>query len=208
MCSCPQVKRLVDMLNRAGVRFTLLSEVDEPRGRKLARDLGLETGWNCDFSLSEEIDANADVAEALVGARLPRGARAFIPRIERSQLPRGVSRVRWHLENKDDVPLLVQRITECTPAAVAEMVKITQEYGDVTCVVGSSLNPENASAWSQADCAVDVWPMLPPQCGYASGTLEELAGEEDLTAFDFSTRLSQIPCAIHLNYLAPMQARG
>ena len=39
-----------------------------------------------------------------------------------AKLPRGIEEIRPHIENVDNVPLLVSLFTECTPTATREMV--------------------------------------------------------------------------------------
>eukprot|EP00122_Pirum_gemmata_P010268 Pgem_evm1s9488 len=56
--------------------------------------MGLETGWNCNISLKEDSVGDGDVVTD-----------------GPSQLPRGVKNIRPHLENVDDVPLLVPMFT-------------------------------------------------------------------------------------------------
>ncbi len=53
----------------------------------------------------------------------------------RAQLPRGIENIRPHLESMDNVPLLVSLFTDCTPESTAEMLKIMQEYGEVSDLV-------------------------------------------------------------------------
>ncbi len=49
----------------------------------------------------------------------------------RAQLPKGIENIRPHLQNMDNVPLLVSLFTDCTPETTTEMLKIMQEYGEV-----------------------------------------------------------------------------
>ena len=61
----------------------------------------------------------------------------------KAQLPAGVSRVRPHLEEVDNVPLLVGLFTDCDPEVNLEMLTIMQENGEVVLTIGSSLNIVN-----------------------------------------------------------------
>lgn len=69
----------------------------------------------------------------------------------RAKLPKGIDNIRPHLENVDNVPLLVSLFTDCTPEATKEMIKIMQEYDEVVCVIGSMANESNMPIFMQAD---------------------------------------------------------
>ena len=53
--------------------------------------------------------------------------------------------IRPHLENMDNVPLLVSLFTDCDSSNTREMIVIMQDYGEVVCVLGSSANHANVS---------------------------------------------------------------
>lgn len=59
--------------------------------------------------------------------------------------------MRPHLENVDNVPLLVSLFTDCTAENSREMIKIMQDYGEVILLVGSVSNHENPGLFLQAD---------------------------------------------------------
>ena len=67
----------------------------------------------------------------------------------KAQLPTGVSRVRPHLEEVDNVPLLVGLFTDCDPDVNKEMLIIMQENEEVVLTVGSSLNISNTAMFIQ-----------------------------------------------------------
>lgn len=69
----------------------------------------------------------------------------------RAKLPKGIDNIRPHLENVDNVPLLVSLFTDCTPEATKEMIAIMQEYEEVVCVIGSMANEYNIPIYLQAD---------------------------------------------------------
>lgn len=73
----------------------------------------------------------------------------------KARLPRGVENIRDHIENVDDVPLHVSLFAECRPKAIEEMVTIFQEYGEVVCCIGSSLNFFNVGSFSK----VNFWQL-------------------------------------------------
>ncbi|KRY17589.1 Uncharacterized protein T12_11037 [Trichinella patagoniensis] len=78
-----------------------------------------------------------------------------------AQLPKGIDNIRPHLSSVDNVPLLVPLFTDCVEAATNEMLRIMQENDECVCVVGSSLNVDNAELFCTADVAVSVEPELP-----------------------------------------------
>lgn len=49
----------------------------------------------------------------------------------KAQLPRGIAAIRPHLQQVDDVPLLVPLFSDCSPAATQEMIQVMQENGKV-----------------------------------------------------------------------------
>ncbi|VDN33142.1 unnamed protein product [Cylicostephanus goldi] len=67
----------------------------------------------------------------------------------KAQLPTGIAAVRPHLEQVDNVPLLVNLITDCTPQANLEMLEIMQEYGEMVLAIGSSLSVTNTDIFLQ-----------------------------------------------------------
>jgi hypothetical protein len=69
----------------------------------------------------------------------------------KAQLPRGVENVRSHLLNVDDIPLHVSLFAECSSQSMKEMVKIFQEFGEVVCCIGSSLNHSHTNAFALVD---------------------------------------------------------
>lgn len=69
----------------------------------------------------------------------------------RAKLPKGIDNIRPHLENVDNVPLLVSLFTDCTPDTAKEMIKVMQEYEEVVCVIGSMANESNLPIFLQAD---------------------------------------------------------
>ena len=66
----------------------------------------------------------------------------------KARLPRGIDNIRPHLENVDDVPLHVSLFAECQPKTIVEMIRIFQEYGEVVCCIGSSLNDMSVECFS------------------------------------------------------------
>ena len=82
----------------------------------------------------------------------------------RAKLPRGIMNIRPHLENVDNVPLLVPLFTDSTPQAAREMISIMQENGEIVCCIGSCLNVDNLEIFNQADVGVALQPSFPQVC--------------------------------------------
>ncbi|XP_068632229.1 endoplasmic reticulum magnesium-transporting P-type ATPase isoform X2 [Battus philenor] len=82
----------------------------------------------------------------------------------RAKLPRGIENIRPHIEQVDNVPLLVSLFTDCTPSSVRQMIQIMQDYGEVVCVMGSAANCLNMEIFMQADASIAVEPLYPVLC--------------------------------------------
>lgn len=107
----------------------------------------------------------------------------------KARLPTGIAAVRPHLEQVDNVPLLVGLITDCTPQANLQMLEIMQEYGELVLAIGSSLSVANTSVFLQADVSIAVMPVGDWQCSMSSGPswqlIKELADRLMGVASDF-----------------------
>jgi hypothetical protein len=128
----------------------------------------------------------------------------------RAKLPKGIENIRPHLENVDNVPLLVSLFTDCTPDTTVQMIRIMQEYGEVVGVLGSSANFSNMPIFLQADTSISVEPLFPHLCTClpswpASQTTPEylpnkstLCNIPPLTPIELSNRLNSLPCSLRL----------
>ncbi|WKX90007.1 hypothetical protein Q1695_009109 [Nippostrongylus brasiliensis] len=88
----------------------------------------------------------------------------------KARLPTGIGAVRPHLEQVDNVPLLVGLITDCTPQANQQMLEIMQDYGELVLAVGSSLSTVNTSVFLQADVSISVLPEGDWNCSMSSAS--------------------------------------
>lgn len=79
----------------------------------------------------------------------------------KAKLPRGIKNIRPHLENVDNVPLLVSLFTDCSAEATCEMLQIMQNYGEIVVCIGSSASCANADTFLQADCSIAIEPLYP-----------------------------------------------
>lgn len=69
-----------------------------------------------------------------------------------------------HIENVDNVPLLVSLFTDCSPEATKEMLAIMQRYGEIVVCLGSSASNSNSEIFLQADCSIAMEPLYPQVC--------------------------------------------
>ncbi|KAG9473645.1 hypothetical protein GDO78_004119 [Eleutherodactylus coqui] len=125
---------------------------------------------------------------------------SFFEDSNRAKLPRGIHQVRPHLQNIDNVPLLVPLFTDCTPETMCEMIQIMQEYGEVTCCIGSSASIRNSGLFSQSDISISLDPLFPSRCswemfGYVSSSLRPNTSEE-FSPLHLSAALNSLPCSI------------
>ncbi|KAI0233554.1 hypothetical protein L0F63_002662 [Massospora cicadina] len=133
---------VIEDLKLAGIRFVYFSPKGERRSKAFAERLGMETDWNTCIRLSASDVADLD------------------DHYLKARLPRGIETMRHHLENVDDIPLQVSLFAECSPEAILEMMHIFQEYGEVVCCLGNSLNHLNTPAFATADLGIAVEPLL------------------------------------------------
>ncbi|XP_075033961.1 transmembrane protein 94 isoform X2 [Mixophyes fleayi] len=125
---------------------------------------------------------------------------SFLEDSNRAKLPRGIHQVRPHLQNIDNVPLLVPLFTDCTSETMCEMIQIMQEYGEATCCMGSSASIRNSGLFLQSDISISLDPLYPSRCswemfGYVSSSLRTNASEE-LSPLHLSAALNSLPCSL------------
>ncbi|XP_071496339.1 transmembrane protein 94-like [Diadema antillarum] len=119
----------------------------------------------------------------------------------RAKLPRGISNIRPHLENIDNVPLLVPLFTDVTPETTREMIQIMQEYGEVVCCLGSSLNLTNAPIFAQADISIGLEPFPPHVCmsneeAMSKPTPNWTASAQVQSPMEVTSLLTSLPCSL------------
>ncbi|XP_019880978.2 transmembrane protein 94 isoform X2 [Aethina tumida] len=111
----------------------------------------------------------------------------------RAKLPRGIDKIRPHIELIDNVPLLVSLFTDCTPSATREMLQIMQEYGEIVCIMGSSENFDNCGIFMQADASIAVEPLYPQVCQKREVFLPP---KSSLSPITLSCELNSIACSL------------
>lgn len=94
----------------------------------------------------------------------------------RAQLPCGIEKIRPHLEQMDNVPLLVSLFTDCTPSTTKEMVGIMQDYGEVVVMTGSSANYRNIRVFLASDASLAIEPLYPQVCQHVPVYLPPVTG--------------------------------
>ncbi|KAI7818698.1 hypothetical protein BC939DRAFT_427480 [Gamsiella multidivaricata] len=165
----------IEDLGLAGIRFVYFSPASERESKAFADRLGLETDWNSCILLSSASD--------------PFGASTgYLESYDiKAQLPRGIENIRPHLESVDDIPLHVSLFAECGAEAATEMIKIFQDYGEVVCCIGSSLNIDNIAAFAKADISVGMEPI---RMG---------SSPESRSAFSLGAKINSLPCGLTMH---------
>ncbi|CAK9816936.1 Transmembrane protein 94 [Anthophora quadrimaculata] len=121
----------------------------------------------------------------------------------RAKLPRGIDKIRPHIELIDNVPLLVSLFTDCNTVVTREMLHIMQDYGEVVCVLGSSANAENMPIFMQADAGVAVEPLYPQVCQRIP-VLTPTTENQGPSPVDLSRALNSVACSLSVKREDPI----
>ncbi|XP_048869215.1 transmembrane protein 94-like [Brienomyrus brachyistius] len=223
----PDMVRLISSCERACIRFVYFSKEEEVRSKVFAERMGLETGWNCHISLQSDcfpqdtesledpgreecgeqgcgdslLDEDVRQVDREAGRALDSEGACLITDLNRAKLPKGMQNIRPHLENVDNVPLLVPLFTDCTRQTMCEMVQVMQEYGEVVCCLGSSQNINNNAVFLQSDVSIALEPLLPSSYWTAAGppaTQLPCGHLAHSSPAQLSSALCGLPCTIHL----------
>ena len=197
---------LIEHLENAGIRFVHFTAENEVRGKIFAEKLGLEAGWNCHISLMPAED-DAEVAsenEREFGSlstsstsSLSSVYNAFQSYI-RAKLPKGVDKIRPHIKNVDNVPLLVPLFTDCSTEAIREMIEILQENSEVVLCIGNACNRDNLIIFAQADISLSLIPEYAQS--HDCPLLEPTTPKSSLPSFaDYHTWPTPLEIAAYLN---------
>ena len=160
------VVALIEDLEMAGIRFVHFTAENEVRGKIFAQKLGLEAGWNCHISLadSQDEDSVSSSSDSELNSTMTSASSSLSSVIHAyksyitAKLPKGITKVRPHIENVDNVPLLVPLFTDCSTDTIREMIEIMQENGEVVMCIGNSWNGDNLVVFSQADISLSITP--------------------------------------------------
>ncbi|KAK0168024.1 hypothetical protein PV327_001865 [Microctonus hyperodae] len=121
----------------------------------------------------------------------------------RAKLPRGIDKIRPHLEAIDNVPLLVSLFTDCNTTVTREMLHIMQDYGEVVCVLGSSANAENMPIFMKADAGVAVEPLYPQVCQKVP-VMVNTNDDQGQSPVELSRALNSIACSLSVKREDPI----
>nr|AGC92690.2 hypothetical protein [Heliconius erato] len=113
----------------------------------------------------------------------------------RAKLPRGIENIRPHIEQVDNVPLLVSLFTDCTASSVQRMIQIMQDYGEVVCVMGSAANCQNMEIFMQADASIAVEPLYPVLCQKMP---PYQVPQDCIGPIDLARSLNSVPCSLSM----------
>lgn len=141
-----EVEPILEACTEAGVRFVYFSPRNMRRTKELASQMGIDVAWNCAISL-RPLDGQADPH---------RMTSTYADWDVNAKLPHGVEDVKKHLEEVDNVPLLVSLFTDATKNNTAEMVGVFQTYHDTVLSIGLSHLSQNECIFSTADMAIGV----------------------------------------------------
>ncbi|XP_072514079.1 transmembrane protein 94-like [Salminus brasiliensis] len=216
----PDMIRLISGLDSACIRFVYFSNEEEVRSKVFAEKMGLETGWNCHISLQSEcfpldpenikMPGGVEEDSRLLGGRdnaevearaMEHDGACLIEDLNRAKLPKGIENVRPHLENIDNVPLLVPLFTDCTSQTECEMVCIMQEYGEVVCCLGSSQNINNNGIFLQSDISIALEPLT-PTCGQACLDVPQKQphSPDSVSLAQLSSAICGLACTVQLHH--------
>jgi hypothetical protein len=203
MVSVSLVPRLsptfVQALRSGGVRFKYMSPDSTRTTVAFAGKLGLETEWSFVISLKEPSgsDGKDDGDDDDFAAR-------FASQVDQLSVkpPSGVTEVRQYIEQtQDDMPLRVSVHTNCTKKAIADMIRLMQDQGEVVCVMGASVCAASTETYRIADFAFSVPPARPdclddwsaPPAWLARERRHELQHRQPLSIVAL---LASLPCAL------------
>ena len=94
-----EIEPLINSCADGGVRFVYFSPRNMRRTKELASQMGIDVAWNCAISL-RPLEDGADDSFRMIG---------YEDWDVNARLPHGVDDVKRHLEEVDNVPLLVRR---------------------------------------------------------------------------------------------------
>lgn len=138
---------LVKDSDSAGVRFVYFSSRNMRRTKEVASRMGIDVAWNSAISLQplDEDDHDDEVRRE-----------AFGDDDFNAKLPHGVEAVMKHLEDVDNVPLLVRLFTDATKKSTTEMIQIFRQHSDTVLSVGLSHNSRNDEIFAASSLSIGV----------------------------------------------------
>ncbi|XP_066546024.1 transmembrane protein 94-like [Amia ocellicauda] len=179
----------------------------DPESLKEAEELGdkREGGELLEIPEASLLGQDGMRGEKTIFSTLDSEGGCLLEDLNRAKLPKGIENVRPHLENIDNVPLLVPLFTDCTAQTMCEMVQVMQEYGEVVCCLGSSQNINNNTVFLQSDISIALEPLFPSSSWTNPNkstpqlyTTPPLPGSSPLSPTQLSSAICGLPCTIHL----------
>lgn len=143
-----EISQLISECQDAGVRFVYFSPRNMRRTKEVASQMGIDVAWNCAISLRE-----LSGGEKRDPHRMKSGYGDWDVK---AKLPHGINAVKAHLEEVDNVPLLVSLYTDVDEDTTTEMVQIFQKYHDTVLSLGLSHRSRNERTFSNADLSIGV----------------------------------------------------
>ncbi|CAH1388877.1 unnamed protein product [Nezara viridula] len=204
-----EMVHLIEQLERACIRFVHFSKENELRSRVFSEKMGLESGWNCHISLlsRSKVDEFEVISQegwqslSCLTDSTEQSAPINFDMSNRAKLPRGIEQIRPHLEQVDNVPLLVSLFTDCIPSTTQQMLDIMKDYGEIVCVMGSSANADNSSIFLRANVSVSVEPLFPQVCQ----KVPVYSNSPDaISPVQLSGRLNSLPCCVSITRQRPV----
>ena len=110
-----EIEPMLEECTLAGVRFVYFSPRNMRRTKELASQMGIDVAWNCAISLRSLVEGEEDPH---------RMTSTYADWDVNARLPHGVEDVKKHLEEVDNVPLLVSLYTDATKDNTSEMVRV------------------------------------------------------------------------------------
>lgn len=140
------ISHIIKDSDNAGVRFVYFSSRNLRRTKEVAIRMGIDVAWNSAISLQplDNEDANERMKEDFNDSDF------------NAKLPHGVEAVIRHLEDVDNVPLLVRLYTDVTKKSTTEMVKIFRQHSDTVLSIGLAHNSHNAGICMASDLSIGV----------------------------------------------------
>lgn len=140
------IAQLIEEYENAGVRFVYFSARNMRRTKEVASEMGIDVSWNSAISL-HPLDEKEDheyhknkYGEDDFNARLPHGVEAVVR----------------HLEDVDNVPLLVRLYTNATKRSTNDMIQIFHENSDTVLTVGLAHASHNNEIFTTSSVAIGI----------------------------------------------------
>lgn len=180
----PNMVDFIEDMRLAGIRFAYFSPYPLRESKTFAESLGIETDWNSCIVLSSGSEGTPGYCD---------------PQDISAHLPRGIENVRHHINEVDDIPLLVPLFAESTSQTTREMIRIFQEHDEIVCCIGSSLNGENLETFNLADVSIAFNP-------FNKEVNQTEIDKKLITPFEFVSTLITMPSIITLKSNASIYA--